>query len=186
MENILKTAICSIPDFNTGRMSRDKSVEDRIVKDAETGIFVCQMVIDGLIVVIEDQTAAAYNDSLRRLCHSQGMNLIQAAVKSLGCRVGSHVPHTNHSRDICTDDLLSSFDPLYANQTVIVTLHDKDFPFDLGVPHVDIVVETSTKDHVHVCIPVKSVHSQLMTLLKFVLQCKIIHLPECNDSVHST
>ena len=31
MENILKTAIRSIPDFNTGRMRRDKSVEDGVV-----------------------------------------------------------------------------------------------------------------------------------------------------------
>lgn len=186
MEYILQTAICGIPDFDTGWMRCDKSVEDGVVEDAQTGILVCQVVIDGLVIIIKDQATASYNNPLGRLRDSQGMDLIQAAVKCLCCRVSSHVPNPDHARNVCTDDLLSASDPLYTDKTVVMTLHYKDFWLDLRVPHVDIVIETGTEDHVHVCIPVQCVHSELMTLGKFVLKSEIIHFPKCDDSVHTT
>ena len=185
MEHILETAIRGIPDFNTGRVSSDKSVEDGVVENAQTGVLVCQVVINRLIVVIEDQAAASNDNPFRGLRDSQSMNLIQAAVESLGCRVGAHVPHSNHARDIRTDDLLSASNPLHTDQTVVVALHDEDFRLDLWVPHVDVVVETGTEDHIHVCIPVQRMHSKLMSLRKFVLKCEVIHFPKRDDSVHT-
>jgi len=39
-EDLLEAAIRGIPDLDTSRMSCDKSVEDRVVKDTEASIFV--------------------------------------------------------------------------------------------------------------------------------------------------
>ena len=114
------------------------------------------------------------------------MDLVQAAIERLCCRVGPHVPHADHTRDVRADDLLSAADPLDTDQTVVVTLHEEDSRFDLRIPHVDVMVETRAQDHVHVCVPVQSVHSKLMTLREFVLEREIVHFPESDDFVHAT
>ena len=185
MEDILQAAICSVPDFHTGRMRCDKSVEDGIVEDAKTGIFVRQVMVDRLIVVVEDETSAADNDSLGRLCNGQSVDLVQAAVERLRRRVGPHVPHADHARDVRADDLLRASDPLDTDQTVVVPLHEEDSRLDLRVPHVDVMVETRTQDHVHVRVPVQRMHSQLMALREFVLEREIVHFPESDDFVHA-
>ena len=84
MEHILQATICCIPDLDTCWMSSDKSVEDRVVQDTQTGIFVSQMMVDGLIIIVEDQASTSDNDSLWRLSDGQSINFVQATVKSLG------------------------------------------------------------------------------------------------------
>lgn len=54
MEYVLKTAIGRVPNLHTSRMSCDKSVEDWIVEDTETSIFIRKMVIHWLIIIVED------------------------------------------------------------------------------------------------------------------------------------
>ena len=120
MEDILKAASCSIPDLNASWMSRDKSVEDGIIKDAKASIFISQVMVNWLIVIIVDKASTCDNNSLRWLCNSKGIDLIQATVKCLCGRVGSHVPHSDHTRDVSTDNLLSAPDPLNADQTMIM------------------------------------------------------------------
>ena len=185
MEDILQAAISSVPDFHTGRMRCDKSVEDGIVEDAKAGIFVRQVMVDRLIIVVEDETATADNDSLGRLCNGQSVDLVQAAVERLRRRVGSHVPHADHTRDVRADDLLRAADPLDTDQTVVVPLHEEDSRLDLRVPHVDVMVETRAQNHVHVCVPVQRVHAQLMAVREFVLEREIVHFPESDDFVHA-
>ena len=53
--------------------------------------------VNRLVVVVEDETAAADNDSFGRLCNGQRMDLVQAAVERLRRRVGAHVPHADHA-----------------------------------------------------------------------------------------
>ena len=54
-EDLLETAICSVPNLHASWMCRDKSVKHRVVEDAETSIFISQMMINRLIIVIKDQ-----------------------------------------------------------------------------------------------------------------------------------
>ena len=97
MEDILKAAICCIPYFDTSRVRCDKSVEDGVVEDAEASVFVCQVMVDRLIVVVEDQAATSDNDPLGGLSNRQSVDLIQAAVKRLSGRISPHVPDTDHA-----------------------------------------------------------------------------------------
>jgi len=122
---------------------RDKSVEDGIVEDAKARVFVSQVVVDRLIVVVEDERAASNDDSLRWLGHCQRVDLVETAVQRLCRRVGAHIPNTDHARDVRRDNLLGATDPLNADQTMVVAFHQKHSWFDLGVPHEDVVVETS-------------------------------------------
>ena len=52
---------------------------------------------------------------------------------------------------------------------MVVTLHLEDAALDLRVPHVDVVIQARTEDHVHVSVPVQCVHTELVTLRKDVL-----------------
>ena len=54
-EDVLEASVGSIPDLDTGWMSSDKSVEDRVVKHAQARIFVSQMVVNRLIIVVENE-----------------------------------------------------------------------------------------------------------------------------------
>ena len=47
---------------------------------------------------------------------------------------------------------------------MVMTLEAEDAWFDLRVPHVDIMIETGTQNHVHICVPIKGMHSKLMSV----------------------
>ena len=57
-------------------MRCDKSIENGVVEDAKTGIFVGQVMINRLIVIVEDKAAAADNYPLGWLCNGQSMDLV--------------------------------------------------------------------------------------------------------------
>lgn len=185
-EHVLQTAIGSVPDLDAGGMCRDKSVEDWVVEDAKTGIFVGQVMINRLIVVVEDEGAASNNDTLGWLRHCESIDLIEGTVECLCCRVGAHVPHSDHSRDVCGDDLLRPSDPLHANQTMVVALHEEDTLLNLRVPHEDVVVEAGREDHVHVSVPVQGVHAMLVTICEGMLLLERVHVPEDDLVVHAS
>ena len=68
-EDALEGSCCGIPDFNAFGMGCDKGVEDWVVKHREAGLVICEMVVSGLIIVIETQLPATSYNSLGRSCN---------------------------------------------------------------------------------------------------------------------
>ena len=66
-----------------------------------------------------------------------------------------------------------------------MTLHLEDAALDLRVPHVDVVVQACTEDHVHVSVPIQCVHTKLVTLRKDVLKLERVHVPQRNLLIHT-
>ena len=153
-EYVLQASIRSVPDLDASWMSGDESVENRVVQHTEASIFVSEMMVNRFVIVVKHQRSASHYDSLRRCCHSKRIDLIETAVKSLCSGVGSHVPDSNHARNVGRNDGLSVFDPLDADQTMVVTFHQEDAALHLRVPKVNVVIQASGKNHVHVGIPV--------------------------------
>lgn len=119
-EDALQTTISSVPNFDTLRMCCDKRVEDRIVKDTNTSFVIGQMIVSWLVVIIEKHSATTSNDSLGRLGNGKAVNFVGWAVESLHCCERTHVPNSEHSRDVCRDDLVGTWHPLYPNKAVVV------------------------------------------------------------------
>ena len=69
---------------------------------------------------------------------------------------------------------------------MIMALHEEDFLLNLRVPHYNIVVKSSAENHVHVGVPVESVHSKCMAWDELVLKFERVHVPKCNDFIHAS
>jgi len=94
---ILKASIGRVPNFDTRRVRRDKSVEDGIVEDTKTRVLVSQVVVNWFVVVVKYEGASSNDDSFRWLGHYQRIYFIKTTVQSLNCCVHTHVPNANHS-----------------------------------------------------------------------------------------
>ena len=68
---------------------------------------------------------------------------------------------------------------------MIVALHEENSRLYLWVPHVDVMVEASAKDHIHICVPIQRMDAQLMAVGKLMLKREIVHFPKSNDFVHA-
>ena len=53
-ENVEQGTVRGVPNLNALGMSRDKGIEDWIVKDANTGFVIGQVVASRLVVIVKD------------------------------------------------------------------------------------------------------------------------------------
>ena len=135
-------------------MRCDESIEDIIIEYTEARLVICQMVVSRFIVVIEHQSATSCNDPLRRLSDRQAINLVQIAVESLHSGERTDIPHPDHARDIRWDNLVRAWDPLNADQAVVVAFKQEDFLLHMRVPDENVVIETCTQDQIVILVPI--------------------------------
>jgi hypothetical protein len=93
-------------------MRGNESIEDRVVKNAQTRLVVCEIMASRLVVIVEHQATAACNDALGRLRYCQTVDLVEWAIERLYGRESSNVPHFEHAADVSGDDLIRSRKPL--------------------------------------------------------------------------
>jgi len=96
-EDTLQAAISRVPDFDALRVSCHKRIKDRIVHHAQTCLIVGQMIVRGLVVVVEEHPATTCDDALRGLSDRETVDLVGRAVESLDGREGTHIPDPEHS-----------------------------------------------------------------------------------------
>ena len=82
-------------------MSRNKCVEDWIVEDTDTCLVVGEMVVSGLIVIVEEHSSATGDDPLGGGGDRATGQLDSWAVEGLDSQIGTYVPDSEHARDIC-------------------------------------------------------------------------------------
>ena len=99
-ENALKSTSGCVPDLDALRVSSDKGEEDWVVQNRKASLVISQMIVCGLVIVIKPQLPATGNDSLRRGGDSERVDLIERAVECLNSGECSHVPDSEHARDI--------------------------------------------------------------------------------------
>jgi hypothetical protein len=59
--------------------------------------------------------------------------------------VSPHVPNPEHPRDVRRNDLVGPREAFNSHQRVVVALEEEDSDVDIGVPDVDVVVQTGTQ-----------------------------------------
>jgi len=62
-------------------MRGNESIEDRVVKDAQTCFVVSKVVASRLVVIVKHQSTAARDDTLWWLRYCQTVDLVQRAVE---------------------------------------------------------------------------------------------------------
>jgi hypothetical protein len=96
-------------------MGGNESVEDRVVKNTTASLIVSQVMVCRLIIIVELHTSATSNNSFRRLCYCKAIHFVKGAVESLHWGESTHIPDTEHTRNICRDNLVGALHPLNTN-----------------------------------------------------------------------
>lgn len=124
-------------------MSRDESIENRIVKNADASFVVSQVMARWLVIIVKYKLTTTGYDSFWRLCNCKTVDLVQSwTIKSLDRCKSARIPDSKHTRNIRGYDLIRSWHPFNAYKRVVVTFKCEYLFVYVRIPEEYIMVQS--------------------------------------------